>query len=89
MNFKGGSGKTTTAGTLARLLSRQGHPVLAIVNTETGDRVREIPFPDLGEILNPTQELDRYIAYAVETMPPFLTMAARMLLARNFQRRRA
>lgn len=27
---KGGSGKTTTAGTLARLLSRQGHPVLAI-----------------------------------------------------------
>ena len=27
---KGGSGKTTTAGTLARLLARQGHAVLAI-----------------------------------------------------------
>ena len=27
---KGGSGKTTTAGTLARLIARQGHSVLAI-----------------------------------------------------------
>lgn len=27
---KGGSGKTTTAGTLARVIARQGHPVLAI-----------------------------------------------------------
>lgn len=27
---KGGSGKTTTAGTLARILARRGHPVLAI-----------------------------------------------------------
>lgn len=27
---KGGSGKTTTAGTLARILARQGRPVLAI-----------------------------------------------------------
>ncbi len=27
---KGGSGKTTIAGTLARLLARRGHPVIAI-----------------------------------------------------------
>jgi CO dehydrogenase maturation factor len=27
---KGGSGKTTIAGTLARLIARQGHPVIAI-----------------------------------------------------------
>lgn len=33
---------------------RNGRPVLAIMDTETGDIDREVPFADLGEILNPT-----------------------------------
>jgi hypothetical protein len=47
---------------------RDGHPVLAIVDTDTGDRVREIPFPDLGEILNPTWSPDaKSIAFSAAT----------------------
>jgi Tol biopolymer transport system component len=47
---------------------RDGHPVLAIVDTDTGRRVREIPFPDLGEILNPTWSPDaRWIAFSAST----------------------
>ena len=47
---------------------RDGRPVLAIVDTESGDRVREIPFPDLGEILNPTWSPDaRWIAFSATT----------------------
>lgn len=37
---------------------RESRPVLAIVDTETGRRVREVPFPELGEILNPTYSPD-------------------------------
>lgn len=53
---KGGSGKTTLAGTLARLLARRGHPVVAIdgdtnpnlaqtlgVQTESGVELVELP----------------------------------------------
>ncbi|MGH9258115.1 MAG: peptidase S9 [Vicinamibacterales bacterium] len=47
---------------------RDGHPVLAIVDTDTGRRMREIPFPDLGEILNPTWSPDaRWIAFSAST----------------------
>jgi len=47
---------------------RDGHPVLAIVDTDTGRRIREIPFPDLGEILNPTWSPDaRWIAFSAST----------------------
>jgi WD40 repeat protein len=37
---------------------RSGKPELAIINVENGDLVREIPFPTLGEILNPTWSPD-------------------------------
>ena len=53
---KGGSGKTTTAGTLARVFARQGYPVLAI----DGDSN-----PNLGITLGiPADELNR-----VEALP--------------------
>ena len=37
---------------------RAGQPVLAIFDVESGDTVREIPFPGLGEILNPAWSPD-------------------------------
>ena len=47
---------------------QDGRPVLAIVNTETGERVREIRFDDLGEILNPTWSPDgNVVAFSAVT----------------------
>jgi hypothetical protein len=37
---------------------RKGHPELAIIDVETGLTVREIPFPALGEIVNPSWSPD-------------------------------
>ena len=53
---KGGSGKTTVAGTLARLLGRRGHAVLAI-DADTN--------PNLGVTLG----LSREVAGTVEPVP--------------------
>ena len=47
---------------------RDGHPLLAIIDTDNGKRIREIPFPDLGEILNPTWSPDaKSIAFSAST----------------------
>jgi hypothetical protein len=50
---------------LAYAAVRKGRPVLAIVSADDGDVVREIPFPDLGEIYQPAWSPDgRLIAFA-------------------------
>jgi Tol biopolymer transport system component len=47
---------------------RDGQPLLAVIDTDTGRRIREIPFPDLGEILNPTWSPDaKAIAFSAST----------------------
>jgi Tol biopolymer transport system component len=44
---------------------RGGDPVLAIIDVDRGDRVRDIPFPQLGEILNPSWSPDgQFIAFS-------------------------
>jgi len=43
----------------------QGQPQLTILNIESGETEREIIFPELGEVLNPTWSPDgRYIAFS-------------------------
>jgi WD40-like Beta Propeller Repeat len=46
-------GRQFAIGAIAR-----GRPVLAIIDVDKGRRVREIPFPELGEILNPSWSPD-------------------------------
>ena len=49
---------------LAYAAVRKGRPVLAIVSASNGDVIREIPFPDLGEIYQPAWSPDgRQIAF--------------------------
>jgi len=43
----------------------KGKPVLSIVNVENGKREKEVVFPQLGEILNPTWSPDgRFVAFS-------------------------
>ena len=46
-------GKQFAVGAIA-----QGRPVLSIIDASNGDRIREVPFPDLGEIVNPSWSPD-------------------------------
>lgn len=44
---------------------RKSQPVIAILNVETGKKEREIFFPQMGEILNPTWSPDgQYVAFS-------------------------
>jgi Tol biopolymer transport system component len=46
----------------------QGKPVLTLVNMESGRKEKEVVFPHMGEILNPTWSPDgRYIAFSALT----------------------
>ena len=46
-------GKQFAVGAIA-----QGRPVLSIIDANNGDRIREVPFPDLGEIVDPSWSPD-------------------------------
>jgi Tol biopolymer transport system component len=47
---------------------REGRPELAILDVDRGEIAREIPFPALGEILNPSWSPDgRFIAFSATT----------------------
>jgi Tol biopolymer transport system component len=59
LQFIGSSGSwRPTGGQLVVAAVRDGVPVLAILDVETGRRVRNIDFPALGEILNPAWSPD-------------------------------
>ena len=46
---------------------RKGQPVLTLFNMNLRRKVREVPFPELGEILSPTWSPDgRYIAFSAQ-----------------------
>lgn len=64
---KGGAGKSTVAGTFARLLARRGESVLCVdsdpmpgLNYALGLPVVEVPFPDDAVVEAPTGENPRY-----------------------------
>ena len=48
--------------------TRAGHPVIVVLDVESGDRLRELSFPDLGEIFSPTWSPDgRQLAFSALT----------------------
>lgn len=76
---KGGSGKTTTAGTLARLLARHGYPVLAIdgdsnpnlgitlgLGSEGAQTVEALPAELLEDVVTEDGKSERVLTTTVE-----------------------
>jgi Tol biopolymer transport system component len=69
LQFLGSSGAWRPDGRLIAVAAvRSGRPALAIVDVESGRRVRDIDFPSLGEILNPSWSPDgETIAFSATT----------------------
>jgi CO dehydrogenase maturation factor len=76
---KGGSGKTTTAGTLARVFARQGYPVLAIdgdsnpnlgitlgVAPDEADHIPVLPAELLQDVVDEEGNTQRVLTAGVE-----------------------
>jgi len=79
LSGKGGSGKTTTAGTLARLIARQGYSVLAIdgdsnpnlgitlgIPLDTIDRIEALPADLLRDVEDEQGNRTTVLATSVE-----------------------
>lgn len=76
---KGGSGKTTISGTLARLFARRGYPVLAIdgdsnpslaailgLDPDAAERLEEMPASVLKDVVDDEGNAQRVLAQSVE-----------------------